>query len=682
MDSRLFESHDVCDYIAPRCYVGRLRIVTIRDLLSAQRTSQLFLDRLIRSPRAIRSGEKTIDYDSFPEVVVSDDPESARSDNPVTGYNLPEVAYSDAPELEKQGIEIYDGLEVVALQEPSTRTVTPLHLLGHQPDWIDCPFCERRVRTITKKKPSNLTHMQAAFLLVATGPGAAIPYAAKWGFNTEHHCENCDNKVAQLSKGKYVFVCKCDALVAASLDGFVFFPPDAEYEASISSYYSVAVQQLRPWCIVRPHTSEQVSRALTALVAASPAGSWDIAVRGGGHSHFASNNVANGVTIDLSRMNWTVYNKDSELAFIGPGSRWGSVYSEIEKYERSLTGGRLASVGVSGLVLGGGISFHTGTRGFACDAVKNYEVVLANGSIVNANEREHVDLFKALKGGSSNFGIVTRFDMETFEAAKGGIYGGILRYNYEHKAAVLDQLVRMIDMNHEHPEDAMPIAFMSSGSGPTTIIAYTVNTLGIENSTSFASLAALPNIGDTRRRLSYGQLISASPDSSGERTVWFSICFQNKIKILTKLMDLYDGLVADLRQVIAEDDLSVQFVLQPLPIHYSQKGAGSNVLGLDQTLIHNSVVWNAIVDVKTVEQEALARTQLAALVAELETFTALNDASTPWRFLNYVNPAQDPIKSYGEDNVQFLKDVAAKYDPQGVFQTRVSGGFKVSRVGL
>lgn len=89
------------------------------------------------------------------------------------------------------------------------------------------------------------------------------------------------------------------------------FPSDAEYEVSMLSYYSVAVQQLRPWCIVRPNTSKHVSQDLIALIEASPAGNWDIAVRGGGHSHFASNNVANGVTIDLSRMNWTVYNRDS-----------------------------------------------------------------------------------------------------------------------------------------------------------------------------------------------------------------------------------------------------------------------------------------------------------------------------------------------------------------------------------
>lgn len=47
------------------------------------------------------------------------------------------------------------------------------------------------------------------------------------------------------------------------------------------------------------------------------------------------------------------------------------------------------------------------------DQVVNYEVVLADGSIVNANEETNSDLFRVLKGGGNNFGIVTRFDMTT-----------------------------------------------------------------------------------------------------------------------------------------------------------------------------------------------------------------------------------------------------------------------------
>jgi len=54
------------------------------------------------------------------------------------------------------------------------------------------------------------------------------------------------------------------------------------------------------------------------------------------------------------------------------------------------------------------------------------EVVLADGSIINANSQQHPDLFKALKGGSNNFGVVTRFDLKTYP--QGQLWGGFIAY--------------------------------------------------------------------------------------------------------------------------------------------------------------------------------------------------------------------------------------------------------------
>ncbi|KAM3089404.1 hypothetical protein ACMFMG_001003 [Clarireedia jacksonii] len=50
--------------------------------------------------------------------------------------------------------------------------------------------------------------------------------------------------------------------------------------------------------------------------------------------------------------------------------------------------------------------------------VENFEVVLASGEIVNANANSNSDLWTALKGGGNNFGIVTRFDIRTFQQGK------------------------------------------------------------------------------------------------------------------------------------------------------------------------------------------------------------------------------------------------------------------------
>lgn len=64
----------------------------------------------------------------------------------------------------------------------------------------------------------------------------------------------------------------------------------------------------------------------------------------------------------------------------------------------------LGDVGVGGLLLGGGLSFLSAQYGLGCDSVVNYEVVLADSTIVNANEHSNSDLFWALKGGGNQFG--------------------------------------------------------------------------------------------------------------------------------------------------------------------------------------------------------------------------------------------------------------------------------------
>jgi FAD/FMN-containing dehydrogenase len=64
----------------------------------------------------------------------------------------------------------------------------------------------------------------------------------------------------------------------------------------------------------------------------------------------------------------------------------------------------LGDVGVGGLLLGGGLSFLSAQFGLASDHVVNYEVVLANSTIVNANRTSNMDLYWALKGGGNQFG--------------------------------------------------------------------------------------------------------------------------------------------------------------------------------------------------------------------------------------------------------------------------------------
>jgi FAD/FMN-containing dehydrogenase len=194
----------------------------------------------------------------------------------------------------------------------------------------------------------------------------------------------------------------------------VVYPGQNAYEASLSSYFD-GKSRLTPNCIVQPKTAEEVSTVVKVLTAASLLKPCQFAVRSGGHTPIpGSNNIGEGVTIDLLHMNNTRYNTNTKIASISPAARRGSVYQALEPLGRMVAGGRGSTVGVGGFLLGGGISHYASRVGLSCDNVVNFQVILADGRIVNSNKNTNADLFTALKGGSSNFGIVTRYDMETF----------------------------------------------------------------------------------------------------------------------------------------------------------------------------------------------------------------------------------------------------------------------------
>jgi FAD/FMN-containing dehydrogenase len=221
---------------------------------------------------------------------------------------------------------------------------------------------------------------------------------------------------------------KCAALATdTQLQGKVLLPNTAAYNAEVDTYYSANAAQ-HAWCMVLPESTADVQATVKILTKDQcPFG-----IKAGGHSAWkGSNSIANGVTVDFGYMNTTSYNPDTGIASIQPGARWGSVYEFVDPYNVTVVGARTSVVGVGGFTTGGGVSvvytlhtgstgehwlttfqysFHSNSHGFACDNVVNWEIVLADGSVVNANASTNPDLWKAQKGGSGNLGFVTRID--------------------------------------------------------------------------------------------------------------------------------------------------------------------------------------------------------------------------------------------------------------------------------
>lgn len=201
-----------------------------------------------------------------------------------------------------------------------------------------------------------------------------------------------------------------------------------------------------------------------------------LAIRSGGHAPVPrAANIDQGATIDLTKMNGITINSDRSSVSVGGGAIWKNIYAALQPMNLTVLGSRVAGLGVGGFLTGGelpfhilgrstlinkagGISFFSPEMGFACDHILNMEVVLANGSIVNASAYENPDLFTALKGGSNNFGIVTRFDLQTY--SHGNFWGGFIFY----PGSTAPQQLRAFE-NFMDPTKADPYAEMICAIG-------------------------------------------------------------------------------------------------------------------------------------------------------------------------------------------------------------------------
>ena len=176
-----------------------------------------------------------------------------------------------------------------------------------------------------------------------------------------------------------------------------------QYQAILQGYFNIP-DRLPPNCFIQPESAQQISKIVTILSQSQ----CKFAVKGGGHMLFVGcNAIKGGVTIDLRSMQNTTLSNDNTTVSVQPGAKWGDVYAALDPQGYAIPGGRASDVGVAGLTLGGGNSFFAARYGFVADNVKNFEIVLGNGTLTNANAQENADLFKGLKGGSGNLGRVT-----------------------------------------------------------------------------------------------------------------------------------------------------------------------------------------------------------------------------------------------------------------------------------
>jgi FAD/FMN-containing dehydrogenase len=150
------------------------------------------------------------------------------------------------------------------------------------------------------------------------------------------------------------------------------------------------------------------------------------AVRGGGHS-FAGHGVCDGgIVINLSPMKRLRLDAPAKTAWIEPGIRASELDQTTQAFALAVPLGSCPMVGVTGFALGGGEGSLTARFGFGCDNVIEATLVAADGGRLRANENENAELFRALRGGGGNFGVVTSLALRLHPIDK--VLSGHLKY--------------------------------------------------------------------------------------------------------------------------------------------------------------------------------------------------------------------------------------------------------------
>ena len=163
-------------------------------------------------------------------------------------------------------------------------------------------------------------------------------------------------------------------------------------------------------------------------------------IRSGTHHYEGYSTGEQLLVIDVSRMNRIELNETTVK--VQGGVRNRELYEAVCGAGYPFPGGGCPTVGVAGYTLGGGWGYSSRLFGLGCDQLIEAEVITAEGQLIVANANQHEDLFWALRGsGGGNFGVVTSLTYRLPEKIE---MATLINIDYEHVgfAKVVDVALR------------------------------------------------------------------------------------------------------------------------------------------------------------------------------------------------------------------------------------------------
>ena len=445
--------------------------------------------------------------------------------------------------------------------------------------------------------------------------------------------------------------------LTTALEGDVVLPGSPRYDEvrrpQIQRFHDV-----RPQAVVLCRTPEDVAEA----IAFARRVGIELAVRSGGHD-FAGRSSGPGMVLDLTTMN--SLEVSAGLATVGPGFRLGDLYGALARHEVTIPGGCGATVGIGGQALGGGLGLLGRSRGLTSDQLVAAQVVLADGRVVQCDEKHHEDLFWALRGaGAQGLGVVTRLTLRTLpEPAATSFH---LKWPHERASALI---AAWQDWSPTGPDRLAASLLVTVGgeAGADPVVHLFGSLIGSETETvalldEFVSVADADPAASERAHMRYGSLKSylaerAPGDQEDEdgRPYMKSEFFR-------------EPLPADAVEALVERFVRGRQPGEARKLDFMPWGGAYNRVRAAATafphreerfLLEHSVVVPAGFDAAATKA---ARAWLS------DSWELVHPSGSGGVYANFPDPElPDEHRAYWGDNLERVRRVKEKYDPAGVF---------------
>lgn len=439
--------------------------------------------------------------------------------------------------------------------------------------------------------------------------------------------------------------------LATKLNGNTIKRGDSEYD-ELRHVHNGMIDKY-PTLIVRCVTTSDIA----AAIGFAREQDLEIAILGGGHSPAGRAVINDGLVIDLREMKAIHVDKEKRIAVAEGGVTWGELNEATQEYGLATTGGTISGTGIAGLTLGGGFGYLQSKYGLSVDNLLSVEIVTADGQTLTVNEDENADLFWAVRGGGGNFGVVSKF---TFKLHPVGpiIYGGILAYPLEDAPEVFRFYQ---DFTPSLPDEAtlqLGMIHAPDGSGAKLIAFFGGHCGSIEEGE--AMLRPVKEFGspvmDGMGPMSYTDLNTMLDDGfpQGALNYWKSSFLETLTDdAITMLIEAFEECPAPMSGIVLEHMHGAATRVDPQATAFPHRKEGYNLLivaqWMDPAINDSSVAWTR------------------DSYANMEPFL---DAG---RYVNYLDQDDDAAaaSAYGE-NLDRLRKVKAKYDPENVFHLNMN----------